>query len=168
MTRHFAAVLAILPAIAPSSALGQHFGFPATDAASRINAASARLGEQIDWGTATCGEPQLSPGTCTWKLGPGLSLTAHAYDSQPAATIIITRWMSVDLRDIKARQKFDQACRGLIAALLPNWSAAQVSAFASGLIGSAERDRLANIEATGFALYVYPGSTTCEAQQANE
>jgi hypothetical protein len=168
MPRHFAAVLAVLLTVAPISAVGQNLSLPAADVGSRINEASARLGERIDWGAASCGEPQHLSGTCGWKLGPRLSLTAHAYGSQPAATIIITRWMPVDLRDITAREKFDQACRGLVAALLPNWPAAQVSAFTSALIGSAGRDRSANVEATGFALYIYPGSITCEAQRAND
>ncbi|MGH1571030.1 hypothetical protein ACRAWG_10480 [Methylobacterium sp. P31] len=168
MPRHFAAVLAILLAGAPASALGQNLSLPAADAGSRITEASARLGEHIDWEAASCGEPQHLPGTCGWKLGPRLSLTAHAYGSQPAATIIITRWMPVDLQDMTAREKFDQACRGLVAALLPDWPAAQVSAFTRALIGSAGRDRSANVEAIGFALYIYPGSITCEAQRAND
>ncbi|WP_139215762.1 hypothetical protein [Methylobacterium sp. UNC300MFChir4.1] len=168
MTRHFAAALAIVIAGAPVSALSQNLNLPAVEAGTRITAASTRIGEHIDWGAGSCGEPVHLPGTCVWKLERGLSLTAHAYGSQTAATIIITRWMPVDLKDVSARVKFDQACRGLVAALLPSWQASQISAFASALIGSADKDRLANVEATGFALYIYPGSITCEAQRAND
>ncbi len=93
MTRHFAAVLAIAIAGTPVSALSQNLNLQVIDAGTRITAASTRIGEHIDWGEASCGEPLHLPGTCVWKLDRGLSLTAHAYGSQTDATIIITRWL---------------------------------------------------------------------------
>lgn len=163
-------------ALAPISALAQNLQIPASDVGARITAASARIGEQVEWGPATCGEPQYLRGTCVWKLGPELSLTTHAYDPihaagghgpSPNATIIITRWSFVDLHDGAMRKVFNQSCRALVATLLPDWPTAKVLTFTNALIDSPRPDRSAKAEGIEFAFYSYPGSITCEAQQAN-
>lgn len=154
--------------LSPVSALGQHLEIPASEVGPRVAAASARFGEPVSSGVPTCGVPQHQPGTCSWKLGPQLSLTANAYDSQSAATVIVIRWSHADPSDSATRKMFDQTCRGLVAALLPEWPAAKVAGFADELIGSAQRDRVANAEGIEFALYLFSGWTTCEAQLAND
>ncbi|MGH1574331.1 hypothetical protein ACRAWG_31380 [Methylobacterium sp. P31] len=170
------ALLAVL-ALAPVPALAQNLSIPISDVGRRIADASTRIGEHLDWGAGTCGEPKQQPGTCVWDLGPRLSLTAHSYDAiyeakgeglSSNATIIITRWSHVDLQDSATRDAFDQACRGLVAALRPDWPAAKVVSFTSALIGSADKDRGANANGIGFAFYALPGSVTCEAQLAND
>ncbi|MGH1572441.1 hypothetical protein ACRAWG_19335 [Methylobacterium sp. P31] len=170
-------ILSTAFALAQATAVAQNLNIPVGEVGARIATASARIGEHVDWGEATCGEPKQLPGTCVWDLGPRLSLTAHAYDPvfeakgqgmSPNATIIITRWSRADLQDSAIRNAFDQSCRGLVAALLSDWPASKVVSFTSALIGSADKDRALRANGIEFAFYTYPGSVTCEAQLAND
>ncbi|WP_267355718.1 MULTISPECIES: hypothetical protein [unclassified Methylobacterium] len=141
-------------------------GMPAAEVGARVTAASTRIGEHVDWGAGTCGEPKYLKGTCVWELGSQLSLTANTIGPQSAATMIVSRWSHFDMRDATTRKVFDQACRALVAALRPDWPAAKVAKFTSALIGPAKKDHEVKAEGIAFAFYTYPETLTCEAQPA--
>ena len=132
-----------------------------------MTAGSARIGERVDWGAGTCGEPKYLKGTCVWELGPQLSLTANTIGSQSASTVIVSRWSHFDLRDATTRRVFEQTCRALVAALRPGWPAAKVGKFTASLIGPGRKDHEVKDEGIAFAFYTWPETLTCEAQPAS-
>lgn len=164
-TQVFAAALLVANVATPAS-MAQSLGIKAADVGPRVTGASARIGERVDWGAGTCGEPKYLSGTCVWELGPQLSLTANTISSQSASTMIVSRWSHFDLRDATTRKVFDQTCRALVAALRPDWPAAKVAKFTSALIGPAKKDHEVKAEGIAFAFYTWPETLTCEAQPA--
>lgn len=158
------ATLALIIASVPLHA--QNLGIASTDLGARVTAASARIGDHVDWGQPECGEPKYLQGTCVWDLGSDFSLTANALDRGPVAGLVVTRWSHFDLKNATNRKVFDQTCRALVAALRPGWPAAKVAKFTAAMIGTGRKDHEVKDGDIAFAFYTWPETITCEAQPA--
>ncbi|MDP4006471.1 hypothetical protein [Methylobacterium sp. NEAU K] len=150
--------------VASTSLRAQNLGVEASEFGARATAASARIGDHVDWGQPECGEPKYLAGTCVWKLGMDFSLTTNVLDRGTNAGLAITRWQRFDLKDVSRRKVFDQTCRALVGALRPGWPAAKVVKFTLALIGSGRKDHEVTEGDVTFAFYTYPETIICQAQ----